>query len=158
MYLARKGLSAMEISNDLVVTLGLDAMGSGSVTRFLREAKFASPNPPTPFSEENPSIDDSNEAILLALTEQPFTSVRQLSRLTHLPSCTIYRRLMQSFGLHMRYLRWVPHRLTTAPKSNRIELSRQLLSMLEIQQARYWHNIVTLDEFWFYLSMDHEMT
>jgi hypothetical protein len=27
LYLARKGLSAMEICNDLVATLGLDAMG-----------------------------------------------------------------------------------------------------------------------------------
>jgi hypothetical protein len=29
--------------------------------------------------------------------------------------------------------------------------------MLEIQQVRCWHNIVTLDESWFYLSTDHEM-
>jgi hypothetical protein len=29
--------------------------------------------------------------------------------------------------------------------------------MLEIQGVRYWHNIVTLDQSWFYLSMDHEM-
>jgi hypothetical protein len=50
-----------------------------------------------------------------------------------------------------------PHRLTTAQKSNRAELSQQLLSMLEIQRVRFWHNIVTLDESWFYLSTDHEM-
>jgi hypothetical protein len=47
--------------------------------------KFPSPNPPTTFSEENPALDDSNEAIFLVLTEQPFASVRQLSRLRHLP-------------------------------------------------------------------------
>jgi hypothetical protein len=84
LYLARKGLTAMEISSDLGVTLGPDAKGESSVTRFLREAKFPSPNPLTTFSGENPSLDDSNEAILLALTEQPFASVRQLSRLMHL--------------------------------------------------------------------------
>jgi hypothetical protein len=56
--------------------------------------------------------------------------------------------------LHLRSGR---HRLTTAQKSDRVELSRQLLSMLEIQQVRCWHDIVTLDESWFYLSMDHEM-
>jgi hypothetical protein len=28
--------------------------------------------------------------------------------------------------------------------------------MLEVQRDRTWHDIVTLDEFWFYLSMDHE--
>jgi hypothetical protein len=29
--------------------------------------------------------------------------------------------------------------------------------MLETQQVRSWHNTVTLDEFWFYLSTDDEM-
>jgi hypothetical protein len=28
--------------------------------------------------------------------------------------------------------------------------------MLEVQPDRAWHDIVTLDEFWFYLSMDYE--
>jgi transcriptional regulator of acetoin/glycerol metabolism len=105
-YLARKGLSAMEIDNDLVVTLGSDAKGSRSVTRFLREATFSSPNPPTPFSEEKPSLDNSKEALLLVLAEQPFESVRQLSRLTHLPRSTVHRRLTQSLGFHVHHLRW----------------------------------------------------
>jgi hypothetical protein len=35
--------------------------------RFLREAKFPSPNPLATFSEETPGYDDSSEAILLAL-------------------------------------------------------------------------------------------
>jgi hypothetical protein len=67
--LARKGITAMEIYNDLVVTLGPNAKGSRSVTRFRREAIFPSPNPPTTFSEETPGSGDSNETILLALTE-----------------------------------------------------------------------------------------
>jgi hypothetical protein len=29
--------------------------------------------------------------------------------------------------------------------------------MLEIQQVRYWHNTVTLDESWFDLLTDYEM-
>jgi hypothetical protein len=28
--------------------------------------------------------------------------------------------------------------------------------MLEVQRDRAWHDIVTLDEYWFYLSMDYE--
>jgi hypothetical protein len=108
LYLARKGLTAMEIYNDLVVTLEPDAKGSRSVTPFLHQAKFPWPNPPTAFSEENPSLDDSNEAILLALTEQPFASARQLSRLTHLPRSAVDRRLTQSLGCHVRHLRCVP--------------------------------------------------
>jgi hypothetical protein len=148
LYLARKGLTAIEIDNDLVVTLESDAKGDRSVTRFLGEVKFSWPNPPTAFSEENSCLDDSNDAILLALLEQPFASVRQLSRLTHLPRSTVYTRLRQSLGFHMRHLRWVPHHLITAQNSDRVGLSRQFFSMLEIQQVRCWHNIVTLDESW----------
>jgi hypothetical protein len=47
--------------------------------------------------------------------------------------------------------------MATTQKSDSLEVSRQLLSMLEIQQVRCWHNIVMLDEFWFYLSTDYEM-
>jgi hypothetical protein len=40
LYLARNAVTAMEIYNDLVLTLGSDTKGHSSVTRFLREAKF----------------------------------------------------------------------------------------------------------------------
>jgi hypothetical protein len=49
LYLARKSLSAMEIYNDLGVTLGFHAKGYIPVTRFLYEAKFPSPNPLSTF-------------------------------------------------------------------------------------------------------------
>jgi hypothetical protein len=157
LYLARKKLSALDIYTDLVQTLGPDAVSYPSVTRFLRDAKCTLPNPPATFSDEMPGSDDSDEAILLALTEQPFASIRQLSRLTHLSRTTVYRRLTQSLGFHVRHLRWVPHRLSDAQKSNRVELSQRLLSMLTTQQSRYWHDIVTLDESWVSLSTDHEL-
>jgi transcriptional regulator of acetoin/glycerol metabolism len=105
LYLARKGLTSMEIDNGLVATLGSDAKVYSSVTRFFHEAKFPWPNPPTTFSRENPSLDDSNEAILLALTEQPFASVRQLSRLTQMSRSTVYRRLTQTLEFHVYDLR-----------------------------------------------------
>jgi hypothetical protein len=76
LYLARKSISATKSYNDLGVILGSETEDSNSVTCFLHEAAFLSPNPPTPFSEENLSLDDSNEAILLAFNEQPFASVR----------------------------------------------------------------------------------
>jgi hypothetical protein len=38
----------------------------------------------------------------------------------------------------------------------RVNLSRGLLRMLQIQRNRAWHDIVTIDESWFYLSTDYE--
>jgi hypothetical protein len=91
-----------------------------------------------------------------ALEDGLFASVRQLSRLTYLPLTTVYRRLTQSLGFVARHLRWVPHTLSDAQKGERVNLSRRLLRMLEVQRDRAWHDIVALDEFWFYLSMDYE--
>jgi hypothetical protein len=39
-----------------------------------------------------------------------------------------------------------------AQKAHRVELPR----MLEVQQGRAWHDIVTLGDSWFYLSTDHK--
>jgi hypothetical protein len=93
---------------------------------------------------------------LAARKDSLFASVPQLSRLTHLPSTTVYRRLTQSPGFAARHLRWVPHALSDAQKGERVNLSRRLLRMLEVHRDRAWHHIVTLDESWFYLNTDHE--
>jgi hypothetical protein len=72
--------------------------------------------------------------------------MRQLSRLTHLPSTIVYRRLTQSLGFVVHHLRWVTHALLDAQNGERVNLSRQLLRMLEVQRDRAWHDIVILDE------------
>jgi hypothetical protein len=82
--------------------------------------------------------------------------VRQLSRLTHLSSTTVYRSLTQSLEFVVRHLRWVPHALSGAQKGERVDLSRRLLRMLEVHRDRAWHDIITLDEPWFYQSTDYE--
>jgi hypothetical protein len=75
---------------------------------------------PTPF-------DNVDEAILSVLNENPFTSVRKLSRLTHLPLTTVYRRLTSSLEFTARHLRWMLHTLSDTQKAQRVTLSRQLL-------------------------------
>jgi hypothetical protein len=44
----RKGFSAVPIHDNLVATLGAEAVSYPSTTRYLREAIFASSNPPDP--------------------------------------------------------------------------------------------------------------
>jgi hypothetical protein len=64
-------------------------------------------------------LDDSDQAILAALEDSPFASMRQLSQLTHLFSTTVYRRLTQSLGFVACHLRWVPYALSDEPKGTR---------------------------------------
>jgi hypothetical protein len=143
---------------DIVATLGSEAVSYSSVTRYLREAQFLPSKPEPHPADVQRDLDDSDQAILAALKDNPFASVWHLSRLTHLPSTTVYRRLTKSLGFVARHLRWVPHVLSDAQMGERINLSRRLLRMLEVQHDQAWHDIVTLDECWFYLSMDYEFT
>jgi hypothetical protein len=53
-------------------------------------------------------------------------------------------------------LRLVPHLVSEAQKRRRGELSLSLLRTLQVQAQRASHDIVTLDESWFYGSTDHD--
>jgi hypothetical protein len=127
--LSLKVISAGEIHDDIVATLGRDAMSYNSVTRYLREARFAPSKSEPHLADVQRNLDDSDQAIFVALEDGPFASVRQLSRLTHLPLTTVDRRLTQSLGFVAPHLRWVPHALSDGQKCERANLSGQLLRM-----------------------------
>jgi hypothetical protein len=123
----------------MAATLGPDAMSYSSVTRDLREAGFPPSKPePHPAAVQR-DFDDSDQVILAALEDSPFASMQQLSRLIHLRSKIVYRRLTQLLGFVARYLRWVPHALSDAQKGERVNLSLRLLRIFEVQRDRTWH-------------------
>jgi hypothetical protein len=70
----------------------------------------------------------------------------------------VHKRLTNSLGFILRHLRLVPYLVSGAQKvqGQRVELSSSLLLMLEVQEQRTWHDIVTLDKPWFYSGTDHE--
>jgi hypothetical protein len=137
-YLSLKGMLAREIHDDIVASRGPNAVSYSSVTRYLHEAQFLPSKPESHPADIQRDLDDSDQTILVALEDSPFASVRQLSRLTHLSSTTVYRHLTQSLGFGARHLRWVPHALSDAQKGERVNLSRRPLRMrmLEVQRDR----------------------
>jgi hypothetical protein len=136
LYLNRKDLTPQVIHDDLVATLGAKAIAYSTVTNYLRAARTI-PRDATPFeAATSPHIDKSDEAILRALEESAFSSVRQLSRATHLLKTTIYRRLSEKLGFPARHLRWVPHILSDNPKAKRVQCSQSLLMILRAQETR----------------------
>jgi hypothetical protein len=82
-----------------------DAVSYSSVTRYLCEARFPPSKPEPHPADVQRDLNDSDQAILSALEDSLFASVRHLSRLTHLPSTIVYRRLTQSLGFVARHLR-----------------------------------------------------
>jgi hypothetical protein len=126
-YLSLKGMSAREIHDDIVVTLGPDTVSYSSVTSYIRDARFPLSKPEPHPADVQRDLGDSDQAVLAALEDSPFASVRQLSRLTHLPSTTVYHRLTQSLRFVAHHLRWIPHVLSDAQNGERVNLSRRLL-------------------------------
>jgi hypothetical protein len=104
-YLSLKWMSARDIHGDIVTTLRPDPASDSSVTRYLCETQFPPSKPEPHPADVQRDLDDSDQAILAALENILFASVRQLSRLTYLPSTTVYRRLTQSLGFVARHLR-----------------------------------------------------
>jgi hypothetical protein len=84
MYLSLKGLNAVEIHNDLQATLNREAKSYSTVTDYLRKPSFSSPETSQPSESPAPILKESDEAILLSLSEMPFASVRRLACRTHL--------------------------------------------------------------------------
>jgi hypothetical protein len=113
LYLLMKRMALDAIHGDLVWTLGKDAMGYSTVTKYAYSAQFSGRKEAT--SPEAPDVECSpvDDTILRALTEFPFpfSSVRELSRRICLPRSTVHshRHLTQSLRFTVRHLRWVPH-------------------------------------------------
>jgi hypothetical protein len=136
MYLSLKGLNAVEIHNDLVAILKGEARSCRTVTYYPRKPSFSSPKTLQPSENPAPILNESDETILLALSGEPFASVRPLARGTHLHSSTVYDHLTHKLGSTVRYLCWVQHLLSEADKHIRAQLSFELFEMLQHQKGR----------------------
>jgi hypothetical protein len=142
-YLGLKGLNAVEIHNVLVTTLKAEAKSYSTVTYYLRKPSFSSPKTLQPCESPAPILNKSDEATLLALSEEPFASVRQFARRTHLHLSTVYDHLMHKLGFTVRYLHWVSHLLSEADKHTGEQFLFSLFEMLQHQKNSAWYNIVT---------------
>jgi hypothetical protein len=50
-----------------------------------------------------------------------------------------------------------PPLLNPEQKRIRVNMAGELLRVLSVQGARQWHDLVTLDESWFYLRSEHDL-
>jgi hypothetical protein len=91
LYFRMKGMVLDAIHDALVRTLGRDAVAYPTVTKYTRSTQFSGRKEATP--PEAPDVERSpvDEPMLTALTEFPFSSVRELSRKICLLRSTVYR-------------------------------------------------------------------
>ena len=75
-------------------------------------------------------------------------SVRMLANELNIDHITVIHHLTQSLNMKYVNLKWVPHFLTQEQKLKRIELSRQILDVLEEEERTGFEFILTGDESW----------
>jgi hypothetical protein len=93
LYLNRKGLSAQAIHDQLVQIFGADAIACSKMTFYLRQSQSMAKNE-EPHSDRPPDVIDN--AILRALNQSLFASVRELAKSICLRTITVWRRLTRS--------------------------------------------------------------
>jgi hypothetical protein len=120
LFIARKGLSALEIHNELIAVLGPEAVAYSTITKYRRQRHF-----PTILSEpaEEPPLTIIDGAILDALDKQPLSSIRELVKFICAPMTTVSRHLTSSFGFIVKHRQWIPHQETEAQRTERVTLS-----------------------------------
>jgi hypothetical protein len=86
LYLSRKGFSAHTIHEELVQILGPDAIAYSTLTCHLRASRWTAQTEER-YSDPPPDVVDN--AILEALDQTPFASVRELAKVTCIPRTTV---------------------------------------------------------------------
>jgi hypothetical protein len=103
--------------------------------------KFPAQGKDAPDEAEVMRTDSVDAVILKALTDNPFSFVCELSRLTCLSRSLVHQRLTESLGFTVRHPRQILHRLSDDQKLVRVNLSREFLRVLQKQQTRAWQKI-----------------
>ena len=93
-FLAKKNLTAVEIQIEINSVLGVSTVAYSTVTRSLRKRSFIHPSERAAEGPEIEASDAIDEAILQALDETRFPSLRQLAKRILIPMTTIRYRLV----------------------------------------------------------------
>ena len=149
-------MSPSEIHRDIVETLGYDPISVSTVSKYLRLEKCSQSNQPIQKKEKFQS-DQKNQIIVKhALKLYPFSSVRDIARMTNIPKSTVFRILTKQLRFVSKHLRWIPHFLNSSQKLKRVSQSRELLRVLEEARETDYKLFYTGDESWFYLDTDYD--
>jgi hypothetical protein len=110
----RKHLSAVAIHAEINSVLGEGTVGCSTVTCYLRKQSFASALHLAPEEPDLGAANTIHNAILQALDEQSFASLRQIVNRTLIPMSTVRYRVLDRMTYKLKHCKWVPHRLSEA--------------------------------------------
>jgi hypothetical protein len=149
-YLTLKSLSVAEIATELQSVYGADALKYLTVSKWRLPLQFSSDDLFDLARSGRPSRRGLGAPIQSFLQQFPFVSRKVLCCRLKIGKATCWRVLRDDLHLEKFNLRYVPHSLEADQKRSRVELSRELLQVLEQDQQYEFEHILTGDESWFF--------
>src|SRR6185369_3606791 len=145
----KNGKSANQIHMELQVAEGPKALSIRSIYRWIESFESGDENIKDDSHSGRPKeiVTPKNVAEIEELiVEDPHISIKTLEELMGISTERIHYILHNELEVSKVCAKWVPHVLTEENKEKRVELSEQLLEILE----KGFNNIVTGDESWFH--------
>lgn len=150
-YLLKKNLSAKEIHNDMVDTLGEGAPSYATVCRWVNEFKRGrttvenDPRSGRPKTVTTPEIVDKVHDIVLNDRRLKLTEIAEIVKIS---KERVHFILTTELDMHKLSARWVPRLLSVENKRVRCQLSQAGLDRFNRNRVDFLRRFVTMDETW----------
>jgi hypothetical protein len=151
-FLTLKGPHAGAIVAELSCLYKKDALALATVKKWCKRVVEGRTSLCDNPRSGSPLSNDLAEAIGSMLKEKPFASCKVLCRHFRIAKTPCLRILHDNLGMKKFNLRWVRHALNSSQKAERVTLSHEILAVFESDRRTRFQNVITGDEFWFFLS------
>lgn len=98
-----------------------------------------------------PKLFGKIDEVKRVIDEFPYSSCRYISHIVGIDKNTVKRILIEDLHMQKICLHWVPHDLTESQKVSRLNVSKELLDILQSLSKNQIKKVVTADESWFFL-------
>jgi len=145
----KNGYEATKIHENLVNAEGEQALTLSTVRRWIAKFKGGETDIHDKLRSGRPRetvMPENIAKVSKLISNDPHITTRHLEAETGISQARIVYILNSELNMHKVCAKWVPYKLTADHKEKRIELSKQLLEVLE----KGYNNIITGDETWMY--------
>jgi histone-lysine N-methyltransferase SETMAR len=145
----KNGRDATEIHNELVNAVGEQALSIPTIRRWIakyKDGEIDFDDKPRSGRPREAVTSEKISRIQELVANDPHITTRRLEEESGISHERIVHILHNELDLHKICAKWIPHKLSAEHKEKRVEISKQLLQVLD----KGYNNIITGDETWMY--------
>jgi histone-lysine N-methyltransferase SETMAR len=151
-FLTLKGLKSSQILIELTNVYHEAALSLTAVKKWHYRFKDGRTTLDDNFRAGRPKKSDLAEPVQFLINEFPFISCKCICTKLRIAKTTCLRVLHDDLGLQKFNCRWIPHTLSQEQFQERVDVSEELLRMLQLIGEDHFNTVITGDESWFFYS------